>query len=546
MGGSRSKPMTPEQSQSTYPSDSFVIVALLTTFVLRYAPFIASHLLWAPFLDNVHVYGPIFSEVSRLTSSGTVPYYLPNIGTGFPIFESPHFSILYPFYFFGLLNYGGPLTSLYTLTQVTLFHMFVFYLNLYVLLRCAAIPPWAWYIGASVGLLAWNTQVYASWITITASYAWLPLVLAGAVLLLRFPGKARGILVFSFAAGLLALASASQSVIHAALSCFLLFGVGLAWLALNRRFADIRHLAWSLMVSAVIAFGLAGAAILPMYLATGEMIRAIGRGAAVVGHARIPWEHFNVAQLSLNQTAGILVRPTWIQIIGSPYVGPLGVIGMLLTVIYVRRLDPFWRMLVLAFGIISLYGLLSGFGTNLGFAYINFHLPFINRIREAGRHLILFVVGVSFLSGLGYNFLAGIFQQYKQTHQVHPLILPAILLLIFAGVILWELCQYGYKWWPTRFWIVSLAPILFVLGRICRLRGLGNVVSATTFVSAAVMVVPIWGVPLSRSDFTKPLDVLSHRVIRNSVLTQCLRVGFGMGDVTIRDFLETHNLPLKK
>ena len=92
----------------------------------------------------------------------------------------------------------------------------------------------------------------------------------------------------------------------------------------------------------------------------------------------------------------------------------------------------------LAFGIISLYGLLSGFGTNLGFAYINFHLPFINRIREAGRHLVLFVVGVSFLSGLGYNFLARIFQQYKQTHQVHPLILPAILLLIFAGVILSE------------------------------------------------------------------------------------------------------------
>ena len=39
--------------------------------------------------------------------------------------------------------------------------MFVFYLNLYVLLRCAAIPPWASLVGASVGLLAWNTQVYA-------------------------------------------------------------------------------------------------------------------------------------------------------------------------------------------------------------------------------------------------------------------------------------------------------------------------------------------------------------------------------------------------
>jgi hypothetical protein len=98
--------------------------------------------------------------------------------------------------FFGLLNYGGPLASLYTLTNLTLLHIFVFYLNLYLLLRCATITPWASYIGASVGMLARNTELYASWITITASYAWLPLVLAGGVLLLRFPGKTSDSCVF--------------------------------------------------------------------------------------------------------------------------------------------------------------------------------------------------------------------------------------------------------------------------------------------------------------------------------------------------------------
>ena len=372
-------------------------------------------------------------------------------------------------------------------------------------------------VGASVGFLAWNTELYASWITITASYAWLPLALAGAVLLLRFPGKACGILVFSVAAGLLALASPSQAVIHTALSCLLLFAIAIAWFCLRRDFASIRDLAWSLIVSAGVIVGLAGAAILPMYLATGGMIRAIGRGPAVVGHGRIPWEYFNLAQLSLSQAAGVLIRPTWIQIIGSPYVGPLGVIGTLLTLIYFRRLDPFLRMLVLAFGIVSLYGLLSGFGTNLGFAFINFHLAFINRIREAGRHLVLFVIGISFLSGLGYSLLARSSLKYKQTHQIRQLILPAILLLIFAGVIVWELCQYNYRFWPARFWIICVAPILFALGRICKLQGSGNVVLAATLVSAAGMVVPIWGVPLSRSDFTKPINMLSHRVIRDVI-----------------------------
>ena len=119
-------------------------------------------------------------------------------------------------------------------------------------------------------MLARNTELYASWITVAASYAWLPLVLAGGVLLLRFPGKARGILVFSVAAGLLALASPSQSVIHATLSCLILFTTGIAWLCLQRRFADVWRLAWSLLVCGGIAFGLAGAAVLPMYIATVE------------------------------------------------------------------------------------------------------------------------------------------------------------------------------------------------------------------------------------------------------------------------------------
>ena len=146
--------MTSVQSERKSALDSFAVLALVITFLLRYAPFLASHLLFGPFFDNVHIYGPIFSEVSRLASSGTIPYYLPNIGTGFPVFESPHFSILYPFYFFGLLNYGGPLASLYTLTNLTLLHIFVFYrtfMSCCDALRSRRGPS---YIGASVGMLA--------------------------------------------------------------------------------------------------------------------------------------------------------------------------------------------------------------------------------------------------------------------------------------------------------------------------------------------------------------------------------------------------------
>ena len=507
--------MADERSYRTSALEGFAILALVITFLLRYSPFLASRLLFGPFLDNVHIYGPIFSEVSRLSLSGAVPYYLPDIGTGFPVFESPHFSILYPLYFFGVLNYGGPVASLYTLTHLALLHILVFYTSLYVLLRCATVPPWAAYIGASVGMLARNTEIYASWITITASYAWLPLVLAGGVLLLRFPGKACGILVFSIAAGLLALASPSQSVIHAALSCLILFAAGIAWFCLQRRFAEVWRLAWSLAVCSGITFGLAGAAILPMYIATGEMIRHVGAGAAVIGHAHIPWKSFNLHQLNLSQAAGIVIKPTWISIVGSPYVGPLGVIGTLLTGIYFRRLDPLLRMLVVVFGAIALYGLLSGFGTNLGLAYLNFHLPFIDRIREAGRHLVLFVIGISFLSGLGYGLLARRLKEYEERRNARLLIAPAVLTLAFAGIILWELLSNGQGRSPTGFWMLALAPILFVLGRFSRISRYKDLILAALLVSTAAMVIPVRGFPVSQSDFVKPSNLLSHRVLQS-------------------------------
>jgi hypothetical protein len=507
--------MNQEQPHSSCASDGFVILALVTTFVLRYTPFLASRLLFAPFLDNVHIYGPIFSEVSRLALSRAVPYYLPDIGTGFPVFESPHFSILYPFYFFGLLNYGGPLVSLYTLTNLTLLHLLVFYVNLYVFLRCSTIQSWAAYVGASVGMLARNTEIYAGWITVAASYAWLPLVLAGGVLLLRFPGKASGIILFSVAAGLLALASPSQPVIHAVLSCLILFATGAVWMCLHRRFAELRRLGWSLVLCGTIGFGLAGVAVLPMYIASGGMIRHVGAGAAVIGHAHIPWESFNLTELGLSQLAGILIRPSSIHVLGSPYVGPLGAAGALLTAIYFRQLQPFLRMLLLSFAIIGSYGLLSGLGTNLGLAYLNFHLPFINRIREAGRHLVLFVIGVSFLSGVGYSLLAQRLEQYKQRGNISSLIAPAVLGLAFAGIIVWELLLNAQGGSRTGFLMLALAPIVLLIGRAWKLSGYRAVVLAAAFVSTAALAIPVRGIPVSQSEFDKPINLLSHRVLQS-------------------------------
>lgn len=59
------------------------------------------------------------------------------------------------------------------------------------------------------------------------------------------------------------------------------------------------------------------------------------------------------------------------------------------------------RFLLLTFGAIAFYFLLAGFGTHFGLAYVHFHLPLLNRIREAGRYLAVFTILTAFLAGLG-------------------------------------------------------------------------------------------------------------------------------------------------
>jgi hypothetical protein len=147
-------------------------------------------------------------------------------------------------------------------------------------------------------------------------------------------------------------------------------------------------------------------------------------------------------------------------------------------------------------------------------AYINFRLPFIDKIREAGRHLVLFVIGVSFLSGFGYSLLARLFQHYAQNHRVRPLVLPTVLMLIFTGVILWELLQSGHGNLPKGLWIIGSAPILFAVGYVCRLSRCNNVVLAAAVVSVAAVVVPIREFSVSQSSFDKPMNLLSHRVLQ--------------------------------
>lgn len=517
-----------------FAHELLALTGLMLLVALRFFPMLGDNRLYWPAGDNVFIYGPMFAETARLALHGVFPYYLPSFGTGFPLFESPEYCVCYPFYFFGLLNYGGPLQSLYTLTHLATFHRFLFALNLYSMLRCARISPWAAFASASIGVLAGNTELYSIWITIAASYTWMPLLIAGAILLLRFPGRFWGILLLGGSAGLLALASASQPVSHALFFGVIFFGAGIAWLILRRDSTAVVRLVLSLVAAGGIAFGLAAVSAVPMLLGIERMIRHIGDGF-VLGHQAIPWEKFNRWQLTVDQLAtGILIKPASISIVGSPYVGPLGVVGVASALLFFRRLDSMGRFLVSVIGAIGLYGLLSACGTHLGFAYLNYHLPLINKSREAGRHLVLFVIAVVFLAGVGLDQIGNLVADRGPGRKQHLRILLPVLVILFiaVAVVAWDLWSSA----PLRKggWLVLLlAPAIGLLGLLFRVKATPVLTLAAILASVASAISPPRISELVResgefgylaSANLRSLEILS--VIRNRIEPGDFRVDF--------------------
>jgi hypothetical protein len=85
--------------------------------------------------------------------------------------------------------------------------------------------------------------------------------------------------------------------------------------------------------------------------------------------------------------------------------------------------------------------------------------------------------------------------------------------VVFDTIITWELVQNIQYRSANALWILALAPILFVAGRLCRIPGYHMVLSAF-IVSIAAMVIPVRGYSVAQSDFAKPTNLLSHTILQ--------------------------------
>ena len=142
---------------------------------------------------------------------------------------------------------------------------------------------------------------------------------------------------------------------------------------------------------------------------------------------------------------------------------------------------------------------------HLGFAQLNYYLPFLNKIREAGRNLVLFVFGVVFLSGIGFDqfgrFLSEELKRQKPSRAA--LLGIGIIALLFQGAIAWELSKQGSLLLAGGAISLLLAPLVLILGLLLRMPCLGTFALAALPVSLAAAVAPVRTFPVSVGEYSK-------------------------------------------
>ncbi|HEX8685721.1 MAG TPA: hypothetical protein VF654_04440, partial [Pyrinomonadaceae bacterium] len=378
----------------------FVTLAMsgLAVFALR--KYLAPDRNISTFADNTYLIHPLFSHVSRSFSRGEYPYWVNTLVAGLPLYNSPQFSVTYPFYFFRAGLYADPLSALIQIHNLTVFHILVLYVSTYVLLRVLRLGPLASLLGASLLAFSPNTFAYSVWVNTVASYCWFPLVVAAVVRVLDNKRPLKWVLLGAASFGLLILATPSQPFIHALFVVAVLYLSNLVRRLINREAgALVKSTAW-LIVMAALTFAIASPAVLPAYLSAATSIRFIGDFPPVYGHAPIPFEGFLTGQITPAQLAGTLLPLQVPVTLGNSFIG-LG--AALLALFAVFKARAHWVVTPLL--LIAVYALLSATGEHLGLAQLNYRVPFVNKIREPSRHLFLFVFSASVLAAFGFSHL---------------------------------------------------------------------------------------------------------------------------------------------
>jgi hypothetical protein len=479
----------------------FVLICIFGVFLGR---FLSGEYSVATWLDNTHFLLPLFAHVSRTFAAGEFPYWINSIAGGIPLYNTPQFSLLYPFYFFGWNLYRGPLDTLVHVHYVTLLHVAILWLSTYVMMRIFHLRVISSVLGATLFAFSANTYQYLFWVNIISPYSWLPLALASVFLILENNYPNTGIVLGWISIYLLVSASPAQPLIH--FVCCAAFLAG-CWAFIHRRDRSqwiVR--ARNLTAMALGSLFLTSAVLVPVVIfSRRDMVRWTEAGP-IVGNQRIPFAGFLTGQAKPAELAKVMFPLNTSSPTGDPY---LGMIPIFLAAFALFRRNRNW--IVVPLFILALYMLLSSTGSHLGLAYINYWIPFWNKIREPSRHLYVFGLAACTLAAFGFEQLTE--SERLQDLRKHALAFGSFLVLLLASY--WVRQRYetlvsdSTILWSFGLFVLLLCGLRFIptLNGVARILLLG-----LAFYPALRYPVPI--VKIHDGDYFMEENLRSHRILQ--------------------------------
>jgi hypothetical protein len=393
---------------------------------------------------------------------------------------------------------------------VTLLHLFILYVNTYVLLRVLRLAPLPSLLGASVFAFSANTFDYTVWVNTIAPYSWFPLVVASVVLILENRHPKVGIVLGAISFALLILASPAQPFIHAVFFVSCIYFANIIRRLKNRQHRILLTTTRNLAIMGALALMLGAPSLFPALVDAKRMIRFLGEYPPVVGLAKIPFNAFLTGQLTPAELAGTLLPLNVHRVIGNSFIGMSAVLLAMFAVFRARQ-----NWIVFPLFLIALYALFSATGSHLGLARINYHLPLINRIREPPRHLFVFTFAVSLLAAYGFAYLTEALKQgYGELLNWRTVALLTAFGVLLALTLKANLMYIGAI--PKAWLLIIFFAVLLLLLLQSRLPGRMKDVAA---VLAVLLIIyaneqyPLHVPPLNDGDYFTSANLTSHRTL---------------------------------
>lgn len=379
--------------------EAAIVLALAAlTFFIVLGSLIARGAVFDVGPDQTYLLCPLFHFAAKCFSTGEYPYWVPSMFGGMPFYNTPQFSCQYPLYLLQGAQLDAPIEASLHVARITFLHVFIFLVNMYVFLRAMRLGRAASFAGACLATFNPAVYCYLGWAHIAAPYSWLPLALAGIVLVLEDERPWLGVALAVTGGALLTIASPSQPLIHLVYIGGVLT-VGMLFIRFRQRLPVWRPLR-NLALAGGVAFILSAPVLLPAYNMMRGAIRWVGPGGGIVGKQRIPFSSFTHDGWSLGELARVALPIKVQHDVGDIHLGILAFVLAGLSLFLVRR-----RPVLLLFWGLAVYGLASCTATQLGLAYVNYRLPLINMIREPGRHLFVAHLCLCVLAAWGLQYL---------------------------------------------------------------------------------------------------------------------------------------------